>query len=73
MFSLEVFPEGVFLSDAFLLLLSGMFKYSYFAEEKPLFKCSQIYTLRLTPVSSLILAISLEFVRKHQLHRSSYK
>lgn len=67
MFSLEVFPEGFFLSDAFLFLLSGMFKYSHFTEKKPLFKHSQIYMLSLTAVSPLILAISLETVRKHQL------
>lgn len=34
MFSEGVYPKGIFLSEVFMLALSGRFKYHHFTDEK---------------------------------------
>lgn len=60
------FIQKEFFCDAFMFLLSGMFKDSHFADEKtPVQVSSDLYT-EAHCYSSLLLAISLEIVTKYQ-------
>lgn len=74
MFSERVYPKGIFLSEAFMLPLSGRFKYHHFSHEKtPVWASSDLHMEAHPCLFTGYFPFLLRWSQNTNQHKSSYK